>query len=139
MNETIINNIEELQIFANDFVKNLNPGDVICISGGLGAGKTTFVQCIANALNIHEQLQSPTFNILLTYKNDDGLSLNHLDLYRLETPDELDDIAFYEEIENDAISFIEWAEKFESEMPDNSIWISIKKIDETKRKITINN
>lgn len=138
MNETVINNLEELQNFANDFVKNLKPGDVICLAGDLGAGKTAFVKCIANAYKIQEQLQSPTFNILLTYENEDGLRLNHFDLYRLEQDADLDDIAFYEEIESYAISFIEWAEKFKDAMPEDAIWISIKKINENKRKITIN-
>ena len=102
------NNLEELQKIAEDFANNLKPGDVVCMTGDLGAGKTTFTQFVAKKLGITEPVQSPTFNILLQYKSPDGLTLNHFDLYRLENADELDDIAFYETIEDpNSISFIE--------------------------------
>ena len=118
------NNLEELQKIAEDFAKNLNPGDVVCMTGDLGAGKTTFTQFVAKKLGITEPVQSPTFNILLQHKSPEGLILNHFDLYRLENADELDDIAFYETIEDsNSISFIEWAEKFKDEMPESATWL----------------
>lgn len=106
MNEVNIENIKELKSFAKDFSNKLKPGSVICLSGDLGAGKTAFVQSICSALNIEEQVQSPTFNILLQYKNDE-VAVNHFDLYRLENSEELEDIGFFESIETEAISFVE--------------------------------
>ena len=106
MNEVAINNLEEMSSFAQGFIKDLNPGSVVCLSGDLGAGKTTFVQCICEALNINDNVTSPTFNIMLQYKND-KVVINHFDLYRLEKPEDLEDIGFYEATDSAAISFIE--------------------------------
>ncbi len=120
MNVVEVNSLNELSSFAQDFIKDLHPGAVVCLSGGLGAGKTTFVQSICSALNIKDQVQSPTFNILLQYKNDE-VAINHFDLYRLEKAQELEDIGFYEAVESKAFSFVEWAEKFKDQMPEDSI------------------
>lgn len=136
MKEITINNLEELKNFCKEFCTSLKPGNVICLTGDLGAGKTAFVQAMAKAFNIINQVQSPTFNIQLQYSND-NVVLNHFDLYRLEKPEELEDIGFYETIENDSISFVEWAEKFKDQMPEDAIWITISKIGKKSRKITI--
>lgn len=137
MNKYISNSVENTQLIARDFADRLSLGSVICMKGDLGAGKTTFIQGVANALNFDENIVSPTFNILLQYRNSDGLTLNHFDLYRLNNDEELDDIAFYEIIEDaNSISFIEWAEKFPDSMPSNSIELQIKKLDKTTREIS---
>ena len=73
----------------------LQAGDVIVLSGDLGAGKTQFVQGVAAGLGVRDQVTSPTFNILLTYPAG-SLPLYHFDLYRLEEADELEDIGYYE-------------------------------------------
>ena len=79
---------------------HLRPNDVVVLIGDLGAGKTQFVQGIADGLGIKDQVTSPTFNIQVTY--DGGrLPLHHFDLYRLEQEEELDDIGFYDTIESD--------------------------------------
>lgn len=101
-----INTLNELEKFCKDFSKTLKSGNVVCLTGDLGAGKTAFVQAIAKAFNITEQVQSPTFNILLQYTNNDVV-INHFDLYRLERPEELEDIGFYEATEDNAFSFVE--------------------------------
>lgn len=136
MKEITINNLKELESFCKDFSSTLKPGDVVCLTGDLGAGKTAFVQAVAKAFNIKEQVQSPTFNILLQYKNNEVV-LNHFDLYRLEKSEELEDIGFYESIESDAMSFVEWAEKFKDQMPEYATWIKIKTISKTSRKLSI--
>lgn len=135
MNEITIKNLDELKNFAIDFSSKLKSGNVICLKGSLGAGKTTFIKYICEAFKINESVASPTFNILLKYSNDKNININHFDLYRLNSKNELEDINFYEEIESDSISFIEWAEKFEDEMPADAIWLTIEKLDETSLKI----
>ena len=117
MNEVAVNSLDELKSFAKDFAANLKPGDIVCMTGDLGAGKTTFVKYICEAFGIEGQVQSPTFNILLQYQNPEGILINHIDLYRLASQEELEDIGFYEAIEGEAISFVEWAEKFNDSMP----------------------
>jgi tRNA threonylcarbamoyladenosine biosynthesis protein TsaE len=95
---------------------HLRAGDVIVLSGDLGAGKTHFVQGVALGLGIREAVTSPTFNILISYEGG-LLPLNHFDLYRLERGDELDDIGFYDVIEGPGASFIEWGDKFPQALP----------------------
>ena len=136
MDKVIVNTLNELDKFCKEFSKTLKPGNVVCLTGELGAGKTAFVQAIAKAFNITDQVQSPTFNILLQYKNNEIL-INHFDLYRLEKQEELEDIGFYEAIESDAFSFIEWAEKFREKMPEDAIWITINKNSSDNRTLEI--
>lgn len=134
MSEFTINTLEDLSTFAKNFSKDLKPGDVVCMTGDLGAGKTALVKFIADVFSIKDLVQSPTFNILLQYKNDVML-INHFDLYRLENDQDLDDIGFFETLENGGITFIEWAEKFRDSMPDNAIWLRIEKLSESSRKL----
>lgn len=94
----------------------LRGDDVIMLEGDLGAGKTQFVQGVAEGLGIAAAVTSPTFNILLQY--DGGrLPLYHFDLYRLEDADQLDDIAYFETLEGGGASFVEWGSKFPEAMP----------------------
>ena len=102
----------------------LRAGDVVVLDGDLGAGKTQFVQGVAAGLGIRNQVTSPTFNILLTYPGG-SLPLYHFDLYRLESAEDLEDIGFYETIDADGASFLEWGEKFPEALPYSylRIWI----------------
>lgn len=103
----------------------VGPGDVITLDGDLGAGKTQFTQGIAEELDIEGSVTSPTFNLVITY--DDGcLPLHHFDLYRLESPEELEDIDFYGIIEGDGVSCIEWASKFPDDMPEDRLEVYLE-------------
>lgn len=104
----------------------LRAGDVIVLDGDLGAGKTQFVQGVAAGLGIRDQVTSPTFNILLTYPGG-RLPLYHFDLYRLERAEDLEDIGFYETVDADGASFLEWGEKFPEALPYSylRIWIEV--------------
>lgn len=134
--EFISNSVEDTKKYAAEFLQKLKSGDVVCLSGDLGAGKTQFVQGIASALGVNIPVVSPTFNILLEYR-DGKIPLFHFDLYRLTDEEELEDIAFYETIESDGLSFIEWSEKFPDAMPSDAYSVNIEKINESIRKITI--
>lgn len=109
----------------------LQPGDVVVLNGDLGAGKTQFVQGVAEALGVTGEVTSPTFNILLTYDcGGSGLEasvlrLNHFDLYRLESAEDLNDIGYWEVLEAGGVSFIEWGDKFPNEMPDDYLEVAI--------------
>lgn len=110
---------------AETLAPHLHAGDVIVLIGDLGAGKTLFVQGVAEALGIPDQVTSPTFNILLTYEGG-RLPLYHFDLYRLESIDELDDIGFYEMLDGDGVSFIEWGDKFLEALPCDYLEICLR-------------
>ncbi len=103
-------------------------GDVITLKGGLGAGKTNFVQGVARGLGIEGALASPTFNLVNIY-NEAQPPLYHFDLYRLDDPSELEDIDFFAltEPESEGVSFIEWPDQFEAELPDDRLCITIEK------------
>ncbi len=105
----------------------LHAGDVIVLSGDLGAGKTQFVQGVAAGLGIGSPVTSPTFNILLTY-GEGRIPLYHFDLYRLEEPSGLEDIDYHTFIDGDGdgVTFVEWGDKFPDELPFDYLQISIK-------------
>ncbi|WP_123053320.1 tRNA (adenosine(37)-N6)-threonylcarbamoyltransferase complex ATPase subunit type 1 TsaE [Clostridium sp. JN-1] len=116
----------------------LHPGDIICINGDLGTGKTHFTKGLAKGLNIHDEITSPTFNIVNEYEG--RLKLYHFDVYRVNDPDEIEAIGFDEYIFSDAVSIIEWSNFIEELIPDEHIYIEIKKIPEVDisfRKIII--
>jgi tRNA threonylcarbamoyladenosine biosynthesis protein TsaE len=108
-------------------------GDVIALSGGLGAGKTALVQGIAAALGVTGHVPSPTFNILLVHRA--VLPLYHFDLYRLERAEQLVDIDFYETLESDGVVAIEWADRFPGELPGDRLDVAIEALGECERAI----
>lgn len=116
--------VEETQQAAELLATVLEPGMVLALEGDLGAGKTHFVQGLAQGLGIAEQVTSPTFTVMCAYEKG-RMPLYHFDLYRLEDPTELEDIAFYDYVEAQGVSCIEWARKFEDEIPADALWLSI--------------
>lgn len=104
----------------------LNPGDIICLTGDLGAGKTHITKGIALGLGINDNITSPTFTIVNEYEGG-RLKLNHFDVYRVSDPDEIYAIGFDDYIFSDAVSIIEWANYIEEILPQDFLHISIKK------------
>lgn len=111
------------------------PGDVIVLAGDLGAGKTHLVQGIAEALGADERVTSPTFNLLLVHPG--RVPLYHFDLYRLEREEELEDIAFYETIEGDGVSAIEWGDRFPASLPHDRLLVVIHREGEQARMFEV--
>ena len=109
------NSAKETENIAKSFAKALKSGDVICLSGDLGAGKTAFAAGLAKGLGVNEYVSSPTFTILNCYDGD--LPLYHFDVYRISESEELIDIGFDEYISGDGISVVEWAELIEDILP----------------------
>lgn len=115
-----------------------NSGDIICLIGDLGTGKTHITKGIAEGLGIYENITSPTFTIVNEYSG--RLKLNHFDVYRVNDPDEIEAIGFDEYIFSDSISIIEWANYIEELIPKEHIRIIINKLPtqgENYRKISI--
>jgi len=104
----------------------LQPGDVIALSGDLGAGKTTFTQGLAVGLGIEEGVvvNSPTFTILAEH-HEGRMPLYHFDVYRLSGPGDLYDLAFDEYLDGSGVTVIEWADKIEAALPPDTLYISI--------------
>ena len=117
----------------------LKPGDVICLTGDLGTGKTHITKGIAKGLGINDNITSPTFTIVNEYE-DGRLKLNHFDVYRVSDPDEIYAIGFDDYIFSDAVSIIEWANYIEEILPKDLLHIKIEKDfskGEDYRKITL--
>lgn len=112
----------------------LEPGDIVCLYGDLGAGKTSFSYGIALGLEVKDQyITSPTFTFVNEYKG--RIPFYHIDLYRLKDPEELEGIGFEEYIDSDGVTVIEWAERAEDELPDDRLSVYLSYVDEHSREI----
>lgn len=125
MHEIITNSQEQTLKVGERIGELLSEGDIVCLSGDLGVGKTIFVKGIAKGLNIEEYITSPTFTIV--NQHDGKHTLYHFDVYRINDTDELYEIGFEEYIYSEGISVIEWAELIDSILPDQKLWIKIYK------------
>ena len=115
--------------------KKIKRGDVVCLYGELGSGKTTMVKGIARALGISERdITSASFSIIVEYDSD--IPFYHIDLYRVEN-DEVASLGLHEYIGREGISVIEWAERAEKEIPDNRIKVTLKYTGENSREIWV--
>lgn len=116
---------EETVEFGISLGAKLGSGDIICLSGDLGTGKTALTNGIAKSLGINSYITSPTFTIVNEY--DGRLPLYHFDVYRISDPDEMFEIGFEEYISGDGITIIEWGEQIYEILPKEIIKINIKK------------
>lgn len=103
----------------------LKPGDVVCLSGDLGTGKTAFTNGIAKELGIDSYITSPTFTLVNEYQGK--YPLYHFDVYRIADPDEMFDIGFEEYLNGEGITIIEWGELIWQILPADIIKVNIKK------------
>ena len=115
--------------------KILPPGSVIAYRGDLGAGKTAFTRGLARGLGCTEIVTSPTYTIVNEYLGG-RLPLFHFDMYRLGSSDDLWDIGWEDYLERGGICAVEWSENVDDAM-ENAIWVTIEKLGEDARRITI--
>ena len=112
--------------YARAMGKQAKAGDVIALTGEMGAGKTVFAKGFADGLGISETVSSPTFTLVQIY--DDGrLPLYHFDVYRIADESEMDETGFEDYISGEGITLVEWADRIQDMMPDNTIWIRMYK------------
>lgn len=137
-NFSIVSNSEaETTFVSNDFANNLKDGDIILLSGDLGAGKTVFTKGISKGFGIDESVVSPTFTIENVYSGG-KLNLKHMDLYRLNSFEEFEATGAYEDLFNGGVCVIEWPEVIGFDcFPEYSYVVKITKLTETTRKIEI--
>ena len=119
------NSPKETSNIAKAFAKKLKKGDVVCLSGDLGTGKTAFVQALASALGVTDYVSSPTFTIVNCYEGN--LPVYHFDVYRIADPDEMYEIGYEEYVYGDGISVIEWPELISEILPEERYDITISK------------
>jgi tRNA threonylcarbamoyladenosine biosynthesis protein TsaE len=110
----------------------VEPGDVICLSGDLGAGKTTFVQGVAQGWGSLDVVSSPTFVLVNMYRRADGNRLYHLDAYRLGSALEAEDLDLELMLESGPL-IVEWPERILPVLPGNRLWISLRYLADEQR------
>ncbi|NLV91544.1 MAG: tRNA (adenosine(37)-N6)-threonylcarbamoyltransferase complex ATPase subunit type 1 TsaE [Firmicutes bacterium] len=135
--ELIINSTSEANTrdIGAALAKALQPGDIIALTGDLGAGKTALVKGIAQGLGVQEPVTSPTFALVNEYYGQ--MPVYHFDVYRLEEPEELEDIGYEEYWYGEGITLIEWANLVEDYLPEDVIWITVEKTGAAKRQLVI--
>ncbi len=112
----------------------LGPGDIVCLYGDLGAGKTSLSYGIALGLEVKEQyITSPTFTFVNEYEG--RVPFYHIDLYRLKDPEELENIGFEEYLDSNGVTVIEWAERAEDELPEERLSVYLNYVNENSREI----
>lgn len=115
--------------FARRLGEQAVAGQVYCLVGDLGVGKTLFSQGFAKGLGVEEYVNSPTFTIVQEYEGADErrLKLYHFDVYRIEASEEMEEVGFADMIYGDGVSLIEWADLIEDILPDRYIKVTIEK------------
>ena len=116
--------------------KKHKKGDIIAMQGTLAAGKTTITKGIAQALDISEEITSPTFCLISELYGN--MPLYHMDVYRLDGTEDFINLGVDDMLYGDGVCIIEWSDNIKDILPKNRLEIKIKVIDENKRSLTIN-
>jgi tRNA threonylcarbamoyladenosine biosynthesis protein TsaE len=136
---TLLASEQETIAFAKEFASQLQGGSILLLDGDLGAGKTCFVRGLCEGLGGDpRQVSSPTFAILQEYTIEGGLTLIHIDAYRLTGEEELESIGWDEYVaDQNVIIAIEWPSNIANAIPSNAILLKFDHIDMHSREITL--
>lgn len=119
-------NEKDTREFARNLGERAKEGQVYCLIGDLGVGKTVFTQGFAEGLGVEDWVNSPTFTIVQEYR-DGRLPFYHFDVYRIGDPEEMYEVGFDDYVYGEGVSLIEWANLIEDILPHDSITVSINK------------
>ena len=122
--EVVTRSVDETRKVAAALADLLAPGDVVSLSGDLGAGKTAFVQGAATALGVTDPVGSPTFVLVREYRGQ--VPIYHLDVYRLERLQEVLDLGFEDLLDPRGIVFIEWGDAIDALLPDSHLRVRLR-------------
>ena len=135
MQIVITNSEQETEALGARFAEKLPGGTVVAMYGDLGAGKTAFVRGMARGMGLNCRVSSPTFTIVNEYLGQ--RELIHFDMYRLSGADELFEIGWEDYLARGAVCAVEWSEKVGDAFYGDEMRVTIEKLDDTRRKITI--
>jgi len=128
---------EETREIGRAIGKGLLPGDIICLIGELGSGKTTITQGIAQGVGVRSFVSSASFKLINEYEG--RIPVYHFDLFRLDKLSEVEELGYREYFYNQGVTIIEWAEKIKPLWPEERIEIELKIVSENAREIRITN
>lgn len=134
-----IHSLAEIDEAARKFVEQMGDETVYAFYGPMGAGKTTFINALCRALGVNEDpTSSPSFSIINEYRSDTTAELiYHFDLYRLESIDEAFDIGVEDYFDSGALCLLEWPERIEDILPDDTVKVNIELLDDDSRRLTV--
>ncbi len=127
---------QETYDFAASMAEKVKPGQILCLNGELGVGKTVFAQGLCGKLGVTEPVNSPTFTLVNEYEGA-PFPIYHFDLYRIDDADELYEIGFEDMISGGALVLIEWAERAGEILPADRVDITIERTGDDGRRITV--
>lgn len=136
MEKYISESREKTEEIAVEFSKSLSGGEVVAFRGGLGMGKTCFTRGLARGLGFDGEVTSPTFALINEYLGG-RLNVFHFDMYRIDTWQDLYSSGFFEYCEENGVVIVEWSENIENALPENTVYVEIKALDEETREILI--
>lgn len=142
MTKTItIAGLGDIQRAAKEFVQSMNDATVFAFHGEMGAGKTTFINAVAKALGVEDDVtNSPSFSLINEYRSDTTAELiYHFDLYRLENLEEAFDIGVEDYFDSGALCLIEWPDVVSDILPDDTVDVYIRVNDDGSRTLTLEN
>ena len=132
----ITHSAEETRALGAKLAAHLQPGDVVLLQGDLGAGKSELARGVARGLGITGPVPSPSFTILNAY-DEGSVPLYHFDWYRIHDPDEIGEMGFEEQLGGDGVALIEWSERAPEYLPERTLNIIIRTVDDNTREITM--
>ena len=135
MTEIIVNGIEDLPRAARVFLDKKGDASIIAFYGSMGAGKTTFITALCDALGVKDVVNSPTFTIVNEYRDGRGDSVYHFDFYRINRLSEALDIGLYEYFDSGSLCLIEWPEMIEELLPEETLKVQILTDDARTRRL----
>lgn len=130
-----VNNLKDTEQIGKIISRCLEKGTVLCLDGDLGVGKTALTQFIAKNFGVEEYITSPTFTIIKEYEG--RLPFYHMDVYRIDSEDDMYDLGYDEYIYSEGVTIIEWSHKIKGILPDERIDIVIKRLSDSSRLMTI--
>jgi len=133
-----IKNLSSIGDAAKEFIQQIGNRTVFAFRGKMGAGKTTFIKAVGEALGVSETVNSPSFAIINVYESDTtGETIYHFDFYRINSVQEAVSIGAEDYFNSGSLCFIEWPEKVESLLPDDTVWVDIVEQEDGSRIVKI--
>lgn len=133
-----IKSIDDYPAAAREFINSMNNNRIFAFYGSMGAGKTTFIKSVCEAMGVEDAINSPTFAIVNEYEDSKQNTIYHFDFYRIKNITEVYNMGYEEYLYSDAYCFIEWPELIEELLPEESVAVMIEEGSDGSRTITMN-
>lgn len=137
MKEIKLNSLDDIKEVARTFLAEIGDNKLIAFYGHMGAGKTTFVKALCEELGVEDVVNSPTFAIVNEYTDREGESVFHFDFYRIKSLEEAFGIGFDNYMGSGCFCFMEWPEKVEEILPEETLRVEISEVEDGTRLIKI--